>query len=307
MRDLTRWLVRSVAVAGIPAVVAMSCIEPTGPSLRLTEPRVVFASNRDGNDEIYSMNSDGTNVTRLTNNGARDVRPVWHPDGRFIAFISERSGNRDVWIMNPDGTGLRNLTADPSIDDNAAWSTDGSRIVFSSNRLGNHELFVVDADGSNATNPQRLTDHFAFDTWPSFSPDGRFIAFQADRNSVNDDIYVLFNTTNEIFRLTSAGGADQHPAWSPDGTKVAFTSVRDGNQEIYTLDFTFFPVQAPNQVNITNDPATDARPAWSNNGRQLCFVSNRAGNNDIWLMGADGSTPVRLTTSDANDFDCSIK
>ena len=307
MRNRTKWTMRTAALAAIPAVFAMSCIEPTGPSPRLTEPRILFVSTRDGNDEIYSMNSDGTNVTRLTNNAARDGRPVWHPEGTFVVFMSERSGNRDIWIMNADGTGLRNLTADPSIDDNPSWSTDGSRVVFSSNRLGNHELFTVDADGSNATQPQRLTDHFAFDTWPSFSPDGRFIAFQADRNSVNDDIYALFNTTNEIFRLTSAGGPDQNPVWSPDGTKVAFTSSRDGNLEIYTLDFVFFPVQAPNQVNLTNNPAIDARPSWSNNGRQICFVSNRAGNNDIWLMNADGSAPVRLTTTDSNDFDCSIK
>ncbi len=307
MRNRTKWLTRTLAAAGIPALVALSCIEPTGPSPRITEPRVLFVSNRDGNDEIYSMNSDGTNITRLTDNAARDYRPSWHPEGTAIVFISERSGNRDVWIMNADGTGLRNLTNDPSIDDNAAWSTDGSRVVFSSNRLGNHELFVIESDGSNATTPQRLTDHFAFDTWPAYSPDGRFITFQADRNSVNDDIFVLFNTTNEVTRLTTAGGHDQNPVWAPDGTKVAFTSARDGNLEIYTLDFVFFPVQAPNQVNLTNNPATDARPSFSNNGRQICFVSNRSGNNEIWLMNADGTNPVRITNSDASDFDCSIK
>ena len=309
MRNWMKWTVRSVVVATLPAVVAISCIEPTGPSLRLSEPLILFVSTRDGNEEIYSMNSDGTNVTRLTNNNARDTRPIWHPDGKFIAFVSERSGNRDIWVMNPDGTGLRNLTADPSVDENPTWTTDGSRISFSSNRLGQFELYVVSADGSDATQPQRLTDHFARDTWPAFSPDGRFVVFQADRNSINDDIYVLFNTTNEITRLTTAGGADQAPSWSPDGTKVAFSSFRDGNFEIYTMDFEFFPIRSPspNQVNITNDPGSDGRPSWSSNGRQICFMSNRAGNNDIWIMNADGSNPVRLTTSDAADDFCSIK
>ena len=66
----------------------MSCIEPTGAASRVTEPRILFVSNRDGNDEIYSMNTDGTNVNRLTNNVARDTRPLWSPDGQFVLFIS---------------------------------------------------------------------------------------------------------------------------------------------------------------------------------------------------------------------------
>ncbi len=306
MNTRMKWMLR-VSAFVVPAIVATSCIEATGPSARLTEPRIAFVSNRDGNDEIYTMNSDGTNVTRLTNSAGRDYRPVWHPDGLFIAFVSERSGNKDVWIMNPDGTGVRNLTADPSADDNPNWTTDGSRVAFSSNRVGQAELYLINADGSNSTTPQRLTDHFATDTWPTFSPDGRYIAFQADRNSINNDIFVLFNTTNQVFRMTTTGGADEAPVWSPDGTKIAFTSIRDGNFEIYTMDFNQAPVQGLNQVNLTNHPGADGRPSWSSNGRQICWMSNRAGSNDIWVMESDGSNPTRVTTSDSIDDFCAIK
>ena len=102
-----------------------SCIEPSEPLLRQAEPRIVFVSTRDGNEEIYTMNSDGTNQTRITNNNALDTHPIWSPDGEFIVFQSNRSGNNDVWVMNPDGSGLRNLTNDPSSDGNPSWAACG--------------------------------------------------------------------------------------------------------------------------------------------------------------------------------------
>jgi TolB protein len=162
----------------------------------------------------------------------------------------------------------------------------------------------MDPEGHGVT---RITDSFATDTWPAWSPDGQFIVFQADRNSVNDDIYALFNHTNVVTRLTTTGGADQSPVWSPDGTRIAFTSFRDGNFEIYVMNFDIKTALAPVQKNITNNPAADGRPSWSNNGRQICWMSNRGGNNDIWIMNADGSDPKRLTTDPAADDFCSIK
>ncbi|MEO8576857.1 MAG: hypothetical protein ABI556_09165, partial [Gemmatimonadales bacterium] len=173
------------------AIAMGSCIEATGPSDRLSEPKIVFVSNRDGNDEIYTMNSDGTGVVRITNNAARDTRPVWSPDGNSIAFVSERSGNRDIWIMNADGSGLRNLTQNIAQDDAPSWSPDGSRVLFSSTRFGPAKIFVTNASAGDTTTA--LTDGFATDSWPTISPDGRFIAFHADRNSTFTDIYVLRN------------------------------------------------------------------------------------------------------------------
>ena len=310
IRDMKPTLKNSVKVATIAglAVAMGSCIEATGPSARLSEPRIAFVSNRDGNDEIYTMNSDGTNVVRITNNPARDTRPIWSPDGNSIAFVSERSGNRDIWIMNPDGSGLRNLTLNPAVEDAPSWSTDGNRVVFSSTRFGPAKIFITNASAGDTT--VVLTDGFATDTWPTFSPDGRFIAFQADRNSATTDIYVLRNQFNDIFRLTFTVGADQDPAWSPDGTKIIFTTIRDGNFEIYAMDWSeeigggFAGV---NQRNLTSDPGGDARASWSFNAQKICWTSNRGGNNDIWVMNADGSSPTRLTNNAAADDFCSIK
>jgi hypothetical protein len=84
--------------------------------------RIAFASNRDGNREIYVMNADGSGVTRLTNNPADDVVPSWSPDGRRIAFESDRDGNLEIYVMNADGSGQTNLTNNPADDVVPSWS-----------------------------------------------------------------------------------------------------------------------------------------------------------------------------------------
>jgi TolB protein len=74
--------------------------------------KLAFESSRDGNFEIYTMNADGSNQTRLTDHLALDALPEWSPDGKLIAFASNRAGKgtRDVWTMRTNGTDLRRLT-----------------------------------------------------------------------------------------------------------------------------------------------------------------------------------------------------
>jgi Tol biopolymer transport system component len=97
--------------------------------------RITFQSNRDGNDEIYVMNADGSNSTRLTVDGHADQAPDWSPDGR-IAFQSNRDGNFQIWVMNGDGTGVMQLTRTDGCVRNLdpAWSPDGTKIAFDSDR-----------------------------------------------------------------------------------------------------------------------------------------------------------------------------
>jgi TolB protein len=71
--------------------------------------KIAFGSNRDGNWEIYVMNADGTNITRLTSLPTSDGIPVWSPDGRMIAFRSDRSGTWAVYVMDADGSNVRHL------------------------------------------------------------------------------------------------------------------------------------------------------------------------------------------------------
>ena len=99
--------------------------------------KIAFCSNRDSNNEIYVMNADGSNQTRMTNNPAIDNGPSFSRDGSKIAFFSDRDGNQEIYVMNADGSNQTRLTNNPAIDYYPSFSPDGSKIAFVSNRDGN--------------------------------------------------------------------------------------------------------------------------------------------------------------------------
>ena len=270
-------------------------IEVTAPQVVLgtVTGSITFQSNRDGNDEIYVMNGDGSGLINLTNNPADDSAPFWSPDGKSIAFQSSRNGNSEVYVMSADGSNPTRLTNNPSDDAVDGWSPDGKRILFHTARDGNYEIYVMNADGSNQTN---LTNSPADDEIPDWSPDGTKIAFTSDRDG-NPEIYVMNADGSDPSRVTNSPGEDLFPYWSPDGTSIAFYSHRDGNSELYRMN-----VDGSNQVNLSNNPADDAPPAsWSQDSTKIIFGSDRDNNRDIYVMNADGSDVIRLTDNPADD------
>ena len=98
--------------------------------------KIAFMSSRDGDENIYVMDSNGTNQIRITPNTSNETHPVWSPDGLKIAFRSDRDGNFEIYTMNADGTGQTRLTSKTTwqTDMYAAWSPDGSKIAFMSDR-----------------------------------------------------------------------------------------------------------------------------------------------------------------------------
>ncbi len=113
---------------------------------------IVFVSLRDGNPEIYTMNADGSNQKRLTNNLATDFLPGWSPDDTQIVFNSNRDNNWEIYKINFDGSNQTNLTNHFAKDINPRWLSDG-RIVFRTNREGYYEQYIMNSDGSNPHSP----------------------------------------------------------------------------------------------------------------------------------------------------------
>lgn len=92
------------------------------PTLSPDGTKIAFVTNRDGNIEVYVMDADGSNLQRITDNGADDSDPTWSPDGRWIAFASDRDGDFEIFIVQADGTGLRQVTDNSANDSAPTWS-----------------------------------------------------------------------------------------------------------------------------------------------------------------------------------------
>ena len=106
--------------------------------------RIAFGSDRDGHFQIYIMQADGSDVRRVTNSPAADMRPAWSPDGKRLAFTSNRDGNYEIYVVNADGSGLKRITNNPERDDYACWHPDGKRLVMVSERSGKFDLYLVE-------------------------------------------------------------------------------------------------------------------------------------------------------------------
>src|SRR5439155_1221949 len=151
--------------------------------------KIAFVSDRDGNNEIYTMNPDGTGVTRLTFDTVvshNDLSPAWSPDGTKIAFASDRDGNYEIYTMNADDSGPTRLTSNLADDASPTWSHDGTKIAFVRYLVGgNYEIYDLDADlchECTGTGPTNLSQSASADLEPAWSPDGTKIAFASNRD-----------------------------------------------------------------------------------------------------------------------------
>jgi len=246
--------------------------------------RIVFTSDRTGNYEIYMMNADGSNITRLTYTSANEESPRFSRDGSKIVFVR----NGDIYVMNANGSNVTRLTYTSALEADPCFSPDGSKIVFTSNRTGNWELYIMNADGTNQTQLYSQGDAKC----PCFSSDGVKILFQGLNWYAQWDIYTIDVSGSYLIRITNNPADDRRPCFSPDDTKIAFTSNRDGNNEIYIMNR-----NGSNQTRLTYDSEDDDYPCFSPDGTKIAFV--RYG--EIYVMNIDGSNQINITNNWAND------
>jgi TolB protein len=198
------------------------------------EGDIIFLSNRDGNEEIYAINSDGTNLRNLTQSPARDINPFYSPDGKHMAFWSDRNGdvyNQDVFVMNSDGTDVINLTKQSvklKGGSNIYWSLDGRKIgtihtvfeyvIFSINP---NTFEVVDTEIFSSESSDRTFDEsewykptiFLTDYWrrESWSPNHKCVVF-----ANGGQIYIRSQLPqSKAIKITNDLFSNNSPVWQP--------------------------------------------------------------------------------------------
>jgi TolB protein len=242
--------------------------------------RIVF----DNFDDVWSINADGTDLTRLTRSPEPEFDATWSPDGTRIAFRFERNGDSEIWLMNAEGSGRHRLTHGLS----PAWSPDGSKIAYASpgdipcppgRGLRCTGLSIMNTDGSG----QHRVPNTDGGEYPSWSPDGKRIAFNSNLSG-DHVMYIVDVDGSHLVDLASVGEGWQVD-WSPDGSSILFTSHRD-----HPDNYTDIYVMRPDGSGVRR--LTDNRgytPAWSPDGSHIVFSAP-----GLFVMRADGSGIISL-------------
>jgi dipeptidyl aminopeptidase/acylaminoacyl peptidase len=269
--------------------------------------KIAFGTDRDGNEEIYSMNSGGGAQTNLTNSPESDRSPAWSADGTAIAFSRDLTGSprQQIYRMNDDGTGqTRVSTIDVWAHDQPTWSPDGTRIAAHANRdvgATQFDIVVMNADG---TGEDVLTaDNSGLDVDPAWSPDGGRIAFASVRGASSMDIHIMGADGSSPVEITDSLGSESQPNWSPDGQRIAYVSTECVVETPCMYGIHVMNADGTGDVTLTSGSATEvSSPAWSPDGSKIVYQRNFPGpNREIHVMNADGSGDTQIGGNPAQD------
>jgi len=265
-----------------PSVTPTPSATPTStPAIR--NGPIVFDSAEEEGFEIYIMEPDGSNLTRLTENSVRDDEADLSPDAQFIAFERQLGSDWMIMIMESDGDNERELVPGRQPD----WSPDGRSIAYETFTVPQQIAFVDVA----TENVRQLTNTRNNSRAPSWSPDGDEIVFMTEVDN-SWQLAILDVDSGRQRQITSGGLNKRFPVWSPDGDLIAYNTL-DANgapDHIWVIE-----PSGENATRLTSE-GQNGRPAWSPDGQYLLFNSNRSERWLIYRMERDGANQVPLTS-----------
>ena len=286
--------------------------------------KIVFASNPGettiADYDLFTINPDGSNKTKLTSFGKFINHPVWSPEYSRIAYSALAEGNAEkIFIMTADGKEKKQLTFGDSRDKFPTWSPDGRQIAYISYRNNIPNLFVMDIYGKNQ---KQLTFVEGKSTvlWPSWSPVSDVIAFSYNKEGEDIDsrLHIIKSDgtgEKEILSSNDKDLNDHESAWSPDGKKMYFLSNRTSQMEIWKLDYDKWEqkISANEKIDYKDiglqqvshlssvNVYPDHRPRISPDGKKIVFYGvgsdwKNIGTN-LYTLNVDGSGLTNITKS----------
>jgi len=253
---------RAALLVGRPRQVTSTPGGEREPAISPDANLVAFVSSEAGNADIWMVGVGGANLLRLTDDPAADTKPSWFPDGSALAFASERGGTSAIWKVPVLGGAATLLVPDarePAIDPT------GAGVAFVRNGPSGSGRVAV-APLSDPTHVTVLT-HDDDGLWdhrdPAWSPDGRYLAYAAQRG-----LWIVPAAGGESRRLTIDDEPDEEPVWSADGRYVFLSSDREGTRALWRV-----AVAGGRPERVTPGTGPETHPSLSRDGRRLACTT----------------------------------
>jgi Tol biopolymer transport system component len=282
--------------------------ESIAPALSPNRRNLSFASNRDGNWEVYIVGVDGRGTPqRVTyNTFAYDSDPVWSPtEGRYLVYESSRRGNLDLFMIDVTvgPSSEVQLTDSAANDMNPYFSPDGKFLYYESVSQGASQIFRIELNGLNAGRPTKVSDGKGADFNPTLSPDGKLIAFRSYRNDTNGGktgvLFVANADGSAVKQISDSAATATNHAWSPDSKLIAYQSNLQGVMSVYVNELaTNITRQATDKKLGQTADAINYAPTWYCKGPTLVFTSDVTGSANLFSIPALPITapPVKVET-----------
>lgn len=254
---------------------------------------VFFSSFRSGTTAIWRLGLDAGELERLTLGTGPEVEPHVAGDGSRLTYSTH--AEQTVLVLVDLVSGERSRVSSYGDAFDLALAPDGSAAALVLQRAGTIDLWLQELEGLTPKGDlRRLTELPGTLARPSFSPDGRWLAFHRVVDGERD-VWVVPTGGGLPSRVTDAPGNDTMPAWSPDGAAIAFISDRTGSDEIWIQSWSAGSAQGAARQ-LTFDKAIKGHPVWSRDGRRVAYVVDSDRESDVWTVDAGGEgAPVRVT------------
>ena len=272
--------------------------------------RIAYTGVEKNSVNIFVMTPDRNFQKQLTRGSGVSFQPQWSPDGKWIAYFHYDSQKDITTIWVVDGAGdteprLVSPVEGVKTASGLSWSPDDRYLVYQDVQPNSNQRDIFRLDVTTGELVNLTTDSPKFDTLPTWSPDGKQIAFVSDRNNPtkgSDSIWLMGPDGKNPRELTAKEGAWENtkPAWSPDSKQLAFYrwslqknfDAPGGPAGLWVLDVANGKEQ--HLVDFTDWLPSDA-PVWSPDGKLIAFDYGNQDNTDVWVVSAQGGKPTQIS------------